>query len=1421
MRRSFLFFVALLLATGAFSQRGLFVNDSAGGIRVMSNSFIYIDGDFQLLKTFPNPINKLINGKIYITNDLVTDDSLYCDKQDSLPATKPSQIHFVGTGDSHIRGTQKPQLFQIVVNKTSGNVYVDNNITVLDTIQFLSGNAVIDTNISVIFKYRTGTNSVSSHPYLLGENAQHRFTGEGVIYTKFSIAAAHEISVANTGFYYYGHQSDTLELIRGHKKLLYAGNGSVDRYFDVKFTGLTSAIHDTVSVKYLGDVDYSLIGVDTNNLGLFVSSQFQDMDFRRIQADNISYSDSLSIIDGTQFSLPTVNVPPNMYRLAMADTACTQLPVSTLPDTLLHICAGDSVYVQALNVPNVFPTTCYWEDGSQNPNRFVSALATSQTIALELIDARGCSTRDTVYIAPTAPSPAALFTWDDECLGDSVHFYNGSSITSGTFTSAWNFGNSVLSSNNDSIQAVFYAAAGNYTASLVLTSNYGCVSDTSNVVDVFNHPTAQFTITEDCFNDVFAVNGSGSTGTTIPASYAITDYEWLLDNTTLPDITASYLLNNPAAGSHDLALIVTSGVSCTDTLHQTFTVFAEDLASFTVTDACVGQPLSLVNTSTIANPNPVYNWSFSDGDTSTAVNPVKSFATPGIYIIQLIVSTDATCTDTISTSVTIHDLPNSNFSVAASCEFAVTSFVPTVIDNLNTYSWDFGDATTSNTVAPQHIYATDGSYTVTLNVVNPNGCSSQSTQTQIVYPQPIAAFSATNVCMGNATSFVSNATGAGLTYSWNFGDLSPLNTQQNPAHTYGSAGNFTTQLIVTDNNTCMDTASQVVNVMALPFVNLGNPSTCGTSYVLNAQNPGSAYSWSPGNETTQSVTVNQSGTYSVAITAANGCSSTATSTVTLNSIVTADLGNDTASCGPLLLDALYSGSDFLWQDGSTNQTLSAGIAGTYWVEITDQNGCIGSDTVEVLAVYPPAVPNLGADQNVCESVLPITLDPGSFNDYQWSTSDQTPTIQISASGVYIVDVTSVNGCTASDTVVIQVLPVPVTTLADNLSACDNATLTAATDAGYSYLWNDGNTNQIRTVTQSGIYSVIVSSIANGCTTNDTTNVIINASPDVDLGPNISVCSNTPVTLDVSVFSPAVFEWLSSSNAVLSTGPTYTPTSSGTYLVNVDNNGCTGSDAIDVILLPAPVIAEHPPVYYICGTTPVELHGSPFGTNDWTSTTGFTSQDFAIEVYENGNYYVTSQVATCTVTDTFELTVSPNQIQAFYLVDSDTSKNLELQFIDLSEPTPLTYLWDFGDGSYDTIANPIHEYSMVDTFYTSLTVSNGICISRFEKEINQKFFSDSVADPAAQLDFNNVILYPNPASTLADLVIELNDYAEISVILFDPLGNIIETAHESGKKNLSVQYDTEALAAGIYFIRVNAESLKGKVTENLKLIKTSY
>lgn len=1421
MNRILLFLWGFFLSGYGLSQNGLFVNDAAGGIRVQHNAFLHIEGDFQLLQTMPLPTSKLINGQLYITGNLVTNDSLYCDKQDSLPGTFPSQIHFIGNGDSYITGTQTPQLFQLIVNKTSGNVYIENQIEVLDTITFLNGNAIIDTSVSVELVYRTGTVSVPSNPFIVGESALHRFIGEGVLHTRFSIAPDHPISVANTGFYFHGHQSDTLDLVRGHKKQLYAGNGSIDRYFDIQFTGLTAAFHDTVAISYLPDVDYNAFGVDTNRLGIFISPQFQDMDFRRVYGDHVSYADSASITDGSQFALQTVNISPTFYRLTLADTACSTPPVSTLPDTLLHVCANDSVLVEAINVPHPFPLTCFWEDGSQDPNRYISSLATPQEITVQLIDSRGCITRDTVFVDATAPDPVATFTWDDACLGDSVFVHNGSSIVSGTFTSSWAFGNNTYSTSSDSTQGVYYSGPGNYTVNLQVTSNYGCSHDTTHVIDVFNLPVAAIALTEDCFNQVYAVDGSGSTGTTIPASYGITSYAWELDNNPLPQTSSTFLLPLPSNGPHTLSLIVETGVQCKDTLQQLFTVYTRDTAAFTVSNSCAGYPIGLSNTSIVHNANPTYLWSFSDGTTSTVVNPVKQFATPGIYGIQLILNTDANCSDTVTGSVTVFGAPVSSFTASHGCEQTFISPQPATIDVNLTYSWDFGDGFTSNAILPQHSYTTAGNYTLSLVLTNAQGCSSQSTQTITVHPNPTAAFSNTTVCFGNATQFTSNATGSGLSYSWNFGDLSTPVTVQHPQHTYANAGTYTSTLTVNDLNGCTATTNQLVTVNALPSLVLGNPSTCGSSYILDALNPGSSYLWSPGNNTTQTFLVTQSGNYNVTVTAANGCSNTVSTTVTLNSVVSPDLGADTAVCGSIVLDAEYPGSTYLWNNNSINQTLLATSAGTYWVQVTDQNGCLGSDTVIVQAVYSVPTPNLGSDLSVCSAAVPITLDPGSFSAYDWNTGSTDPTLTVSQTGTYVVEVTDNDGCSAQDTISVSVSVTPTVALPASVSACDQLTLTASFNPAYDFLWNDGNQSQVRTITTNGTYSVIVTNPVGGCVAYDTSVVVINSTPVINLGPDTLVCSNTPLTLDASGFPGATYIWTSTSGAIVGTSSTYTPPSSDTYIVTVSQQGCAGNDAITVTLLPAPYIEEHPEVYYICGTTPVTLNGSPFGSNSWTSTNGFTSTDYSIEVADIGVYYLFSQVAGCTANDQFTLEVSPNQIQAFYLVDNDTTKNNALQFVDLSEPTPLTYLWDFGDGTYDTIANPVHEYSVVDTFYTSLTVSNGICISRYEKAVNQKDFIDSIFGPVSALDFTEIQLYPNPADDQATLVIQLNDKATIKVQLCDALGNVLHSHEVFNDNELQIDYPLRDLASGVYFVRIQAESLKGKISDTRKLLTSNY
>lgn len=1416
----------LFLLGGGFSiaQNGLFVNDSLGGIRVMHNTFISIDGDLQMLKAFPNPLNKMFNGQVYLTGNLVTTDTLYFERQDSVPGIKPAQIHFIGNTDSRILGTIPPKLSQVIINKSAGNVLAESGFELHDTIRFQSGNVIIDTNVLVELVYHTGTNSVDSNPWLIGESAQHRFTGEGMLHTTFPIAAGHELSVANTGFFFYGHQSDTLNLYRGHKKMLYAGNGSIDRFFDVAFVNsmLNNINHDTISLKYLGDVNYAAMGVDANRLGVFVSPQFQDMDFRRIPAQQFPAQDSASLTNGAHFALPQVNVSPAFYRVTFADTLCNQIPVSALPDTMLHICAGDSALVQVPGAGHPYPVYCFWADGSQASSRYVHPASVQQQLIVRLIDSRGCALTDTLFIDSTASAPVAHFTWDDACFGDSVYVHNGSTINPGTFTSSWAFGNNTFQVSADSTIGIHYATPGTYVVSLHLESNYGCTADTSHQVDVFNLPTASFTLTENCFYDVFQADGSASTGITIPSSYAVTSYNWFLDNALLPNTTSTFNLTPPAVGNHTLDLVVAAGGGCSDTLQQAFTVFAPDTASFTISNACAGQTVTISNTSLIQNSGATYFWTFGDGTTSTAATPVKTYANPGTYSVKLIVSTDANCADTATTSVTIYGLPPVSFTAGNSCVFVLNAPMPDVIDNNLTYSWNFGDGYTSAQITPQHAYGVSGTYTISLDVSNSNGCSSHQEVPVTIYTAPNASFNNTTACLGNGTQFYSNASGTGLSYSWNFGDLTQ-SALMNPVHAYAAAGNYPVQQIVTDLNGCSDTTVHTVVVNALPSVSFGTISTCGSQYVLNAQNPGSTYLWSPGNQTTQSIQVLQSGTYSVSVTNANGCSSSAAANVTLNSIVSPDLGADTSICGTVLFDAHYPGSTYLWQDGSTAQTFTASAAGTYWVQVTDQNGCVGADTVEVQNVFAAAAPNLGPDQLLCSTSQSVTLTPGTFASYSWNTGSQTPSIQVNTSGYYIVSVTTADGCSGKDTVSVQFNSSPVTSLPNNVTGCDNTTLVGASNPGYQYLWNDGNTNQIRTISTSGTYSVIVTNPSNGCTSYDTTVVQINPTPVVNLGPDATVCSNTPLQLNAPQIAGASYSWTSSSNAVVSTTSSYVPTSSDTYVVTVNTQGCSASDAISVTLLPAPYVPQHASVYYICGTTPVTLNGSLFGQNNWTSSFGLISQQQNLTVYETGSYYLQAAVAGCHVADTFKLETSPSQIQAMYMVDNDTTKNNALKFIDLSEPTPLSYHWDFGDGTFDTIPYPVHEYSFVDTFYTSLTVSNGICISTYQKMVNQKDFMphDLNPNPGASLDFDQVNVYPNPSSGLLHVEIGLNNKADLKVVLVNPLGQQLKADFLNEVNSYYVDYDLTEFAQGMYYVHVTAESLKGKISRMFKVLKTNY
>jgi len=138
-------------------------------------------------------------------------------------------------------------------------------------------------------------------------------------------------------------------------------------------------------------------------------------------------------------------------------------------------------------------------------------------------------------------------------------------------------------------------------------------------------------------------------------------------------------------------------------------------------------------------------------------------------------------------------------------------------------------------------------------------------------------------------------------------------------------------------------------------IDLGSDTTiCSENVVLDANVAGVTYEWSTG-ETTQDITVTNSGDYWVAVTDQLGCTVSDSIQLQINEI-TVNIGEDTVLCDEitLLLNAGWQNSTYLWQDNSTNQVFQANLPGEYWV-IVDSSGCIGRDTISIMLVQTPTL----------------------------------------------------------------------------------------------------------------------------------------------------------------------------------------------------------------------------------------------------------------------------------------------------------------------------------------------------------------------------------------------------------------------------------------------------------------------------------
>jgi PKD repeat protein len=507
-------------------------------------------------------------------------------------------------------------------------------------------------------------------------------------------------------------------------------------------------------------------------------------------------------------------------------------------------------------------------------------------------------------------------------------------------------------------------------------------------------------------------------------------------------------------------------------------------------------------------------------------------------------------------------------------------------------------------------------------------------------------------CNGNTTTIGISGNGSGgtppYTYNWTPATNLSSTTVSQPTATVTATQTYT--MTITDANGCFTRDTVQVSVLPAPSVNLG-PDTiqCGGSISIDAGNPGSTYLWSTG-AGSQTISVTQTGNYSVVVQAPSGCINSDDINVVINPLPTVSLGPDTSTCAnAVTLDAGGGFSSYAWSTGGSAQNELITTSDTVSVIISDVNGCLGYDTTIVTLNPPPSV-NLGADTTRCGGS--VTLDagnPGSL--YFWSNFTSSQTTTVSSSGTYAVEVITPAGCINTDTINVIINNQPDANLGPDTAICGSSVTLDAGNPGSSYSWSNSATTQLVTV-GNGTYTVTVTD-PSGCFDSDTITVTTNAAPVISAGQDQTICVPNSATLTAS--GGLYYIW---SNNATTPSISVSPTTTTTYYVTgFDINGCSASDVVLVTVLPASNAQFTASVVGATGvftnqSTNAVTYSWDFGDGSPVNNTANPTHTYTV----NGTYTVTLTVTGPCGSDTYTQVITISQVG---LQDADLSNSLSL------------------------------------------------------------------------------------------------------------------------------------------------------------------
>ena len=798
-------------------------------------------------------------------------------------------------------------------------------------------------------------------------------------------------------------------------------------------------------------------------------------------------------------------------------TASTSVSVHPLPQGIISgntsLCPGESSTLTASGA-----NSYHWSTGATTP---VITVNSSGTYSCTFTNSYGCTNTQSVTVN----------VLDTPVITGNTSFCAGSS----TILTATG-GDSYSWSTGATSASIVVNTPGNYT--VTVSSSNGCSGSAS--VNVVQNPSVNVTIS----GNTVVCSGIGTTLTATSGS----SYLWSSGET-----TQSITVSNPATYS----VTVTDANGCTGSSTKTVSMMEQAVISGN-THICEGESTTLSVSGTGD-----YSWSNGANTSSIIVSTSDNYT--------VTVSLPNGCSSTASANVTVADIPVPTIMGNTTlCDGESTTLTA---NGGNSYLWN--NSSTSNSISVSQ----SGVYTVT--VTNTDGCSATTNVTVTVNPLPNVSISCNNsFCQGDNATLT--ATGAN-SYVWS-------NKSTNATITVGNAGTYT--VTGTDANGCSSTATKTITVnptynipltysicqgesynfygqnlttagtythtlqtvngcdsvltLTLTVKSLPTPSISGNSTICEGEsttltaNGGATYLWNNGS-TNNSISVSQNGVYTVTATNVEGCSAITSATVTVNPLPNVSISGNSSFCqGDNTTLTVTGANSYVWNNGSTDASITVNNAGTYTVTGTDANGCsnIATKTVSVNPTY-----NTPLTQSICQGE--------SYNFYGQN---------LTTAGTYTHTLQTVNGCDSVLTLTLTVKSLPTPSISGNTTLCDGENTTLTANGGATYLWSSGSTNNTVSVSQSGVYTVTVTN-TDGCSATTNVTVTVNPLPNVSISGNNSFCQGDNATLTATGANTYVWNNSSSYTSI-------TVNNAGTYTVTgTDANGCTNTATKTVTVNP--------------------------------------------------------------------------------------------------------------------------------------------------------------------------------------------------------------------------------------------------------------